>query len=278
MRHPLTIAHLTLVEARRRRIVVAGVVCAAAFLAVYATALFFAYRDMVADAQRTFIERQATLTSVTLAGFFAANFLAVVFAVLLPIDSLSGEIQSGVIQTLASKPIRRSDIVIGKWVGHCLLAVAYLSLLTGGIILSVRTIAGVAPHNPWRVVALMALEVTLLVTVSIAGGARLSTVTNGVAALGFYGVGFVGGLVEQIGGLSGIESLRTVGIFTSLISPSDSMWRLAAYHLQPTLLRGLAGPLFSGATVPSPLMIWWALGYTALALTYAVRSFNRRQL
>jgi Cu-processing system permease protein len=278
MRHALTIAHLTLVEARRRRIVVAGVVCAAAFLAVYATALFFAYRDMVADAQRTFIERQATLTSVTLAGFFAANFLAVVFAVLLPIDSLSGEIQSGVIQTLASKPIRRSDIVIGKWVGHCLLAVAYLLLLTGGIILSVRTIAGVAPLNPWGVVALMALEVTLLVTVSIAGGARLSTVTNGVAALGFYGVGFVGGLVEQIGGLSGIESLRTVGIITSLISPSDAMWRLAAYHLQPTLLRGLAGPLFSGATVPSPLMIWWALGYTALALAYGVRSFSRRAL
>ena len=56
------------------------------------------------------------------------------------------------------------------------------------------------------------------------------------------------------------------------------MWRLATYHLQPTLLRGLAGPLFSGATVPSPLMIWWALGYTALALAYGVRSFSRRAL
>jgi ABC-type transport system involved in multi-copper enzyme maturation permease subunit len=233
---------------------------------------------MLADARMTFIERQAALTAVTLAGFFAANFLAVVFAVLLPVDSLSGEIQSGVIQTLASKPIRRSDIVLGKWAGHWLLAVAYLTLLTGGIIVSVRTIAGLAPLNPWRVIALMALEVTLLMTVSIAGGARLSTVTNGIAALGFYGVGFIGGLVEQIGGLSGIESMRTVGIVTSLISPSDAMWRLAAYYLQPAILRGLSGPLFASATVPSALMIWWALGYTALALAYGVRSFSRRAL
>ena len=141
-------------------------------------------------------------------------------------------------------------------------------------------------HDRWvgpseslaRVLALMALEVTLLMTVSIAGWGRLSTVTNGIAALGFYGVGFIGGLVEQIGGLSGIESMRTVGIVTSLISPSDAMWRLAAYYLQPAILRGLSGPLFASATVPSALMIWWALGYTALALAYGVRSFSRRAL
>jgi hypothetical protein len=125
---------------------------------------------------------------------------------------------------------------------------------------------------------LMALEVTVLVTLSIAGGARLSTVTNGITALGFYGVGFVGGLIEQVGGLSGIQSLQTVGIVTSLISPSDAMWRLATYYLQPQILRGLAGPLYASATVPSAWMIWWAIGYTVVALLYGVRSFNRRAL
>ena len=45
MRDVMTVAHLTLVEARRRRIVLAGAVCALAFLVVFSVAVVFAYRD-----------------------------------------------------------------------------------------------------------------------------------------------------------------------------------------------------------------------------------------
>src|SRR6478672_10207664 len=147
MRSVLTIAHLTLVEARRRRIVVAGGVCA------------FAYREMAADQTLSFIERQGTLTAIMLVGFMAANFLSVMFAILLPIDTLSGEIDSGVIQTLASKPIDRATIVIGKWTGHLLLAIAYLLLLSTGILVVVRVVGGLAPHGVSRALALMMLEI-----------------------------------------------------------------------------------------------------------------------
>ncbi|MCQ3971583.1 ABC transporter permease subunit, partial [Klebsiella pneumoniae] len=54
--------------------------------------------------------------------FFAANFLSVVLAVVLPVDTLSGEIDSGVIQTIAAKPVPRAEIVVGKWAGHLTLA------------------------------------------------------------------------------------------------------------------------------------------------------------
>jgi hypothetical protein len=37
------------------------------------------------------------------------------------------------------------------------------------------------------------------------------------------------------------------------------------------------GPL-SGMAVPSVLMVWWAVGFTVLALVYAVRTFRRRPL
>ena len=122
MRNVITVAHLTLVEARRRRIVLAGAVCALAFLVVFSVAVVFAYREMVADATVSFVQRQGTLTAIMLVGFMAANFLSVMFAILLPVDTLSGEIDSGVVQTLASKPIDRAQIVLGKWAGHLLLA------------------------------------------------------------------------------------------------------------------------------------------------------------
>jgi Cu-processing system permease protein len=278
MKGTLTIAHLTLAEARRRRIMIAGLLCALAFLAVFAAALFFAARDMNSNARMSLVDRQAWLTTMTLVSFFAANFLAVVFAVLLPVDTLSGEIDSGVIQTLASKPIGRAEIVLGKWIAHWLMAIAYLTVLTGGILVSVRVITGFAPYSPARALALMGLEITLMMTVSIAGGARLSTVANGVTALGFYSVAFVGGFVEQIGALAGIESARMIGVAASLISPPDAMWRLAAYHLQTPIMRHLAGLLFSAASVPTQLMVWWAAAFTLLALLYAVASFNRRAL
>ena len=92
-------------------------------------------------------------------------------------------------------------------------------------------------HTPVGVMPLLMLEITLSLTVAVAGGARFSTVTNAITAVGFYGVAFIGGFVEQIGGFAGITSMRTIGILVSLFSPADSMWRLAAHYMQPEIAR-----------------------------------------
>ena len=62
-------------------------------------------------------------------------------AILLPIDSLSGEISSGVIQTLASKPVDRAAIIVGKWLAYFGMTAAYLALMAGGVVLSMRLFA-----------------------------------------------------------------------------------------------------------------------------------------
>jgi ABC-type transport system involved in multi-copper enzyme maturation permease subunit len=276
MRDVITIAHLTLVEARRRRIMLAGTVCALAFLVVFSVAVFFAQREMTAD-HVSFVERQGTLTAIKLVGFLAANFLSVIFAILLPVDTLSGEIDSGVVQTIASKPIDRAQILLGKWAGHLTLALAYLLMLSTGILVVVGFVGGLPPTGVTRALPLLMLEITLSLTIAMAGGARFSTVTNAITAVGFYGVAFIGGFVEQIGGMTGITSMRTIGILVSLVSPADSMWRLAAHHMEPEIARS-TGMLALGASVPSPLMVWWALGFTVLALLYAIRTFRRRAL
>ncbi|HEY7510669.1 MAG TPA: ABC transporter permease, partial [Vicinamibacteria bacterium] len=253
----LTIAHLTLHEARRRRVLLAALLCGLAFLAVFGVMMFLVDRDLTRAAE-PLVRRQLTLSLLTIAGLFATNFLSVLLAVLLPIDTLSGEIDSGVMQTLASKPIARRQIVLGKWLAHALIASGYLLFVAGGVLLAGRLAAGHAQLNVQRALPLMVLEVVLLVTVSIAGGTRLSTVTNGIAALGFYGVAFIGGWVEQIGGIAGVRSAQTAGTIASLISPPDSLWRRAAWELQPPLARDLGASPFTPASVPSALAVWWA--------------------
>jgi Cu-processing system permease protein len=277
MRNIITVAHLTLAEARRRRIVFAAALVALAFITLFGAALFFANRDMIVNQKISFPQRQITLSMLTVIGFFAANFLSVVFALLLPIDTLSGEIDSGVMQTLAAKPLDRAEILLGKWAGHLLMAFAYLLGICAGITLIVRAIAGFMPVNVAPALPLMLLEITLLLSVSIAGSARLNTITNAVVAVAFYAIAFVGGFVEQVGSVVGLPSARNIGIVVSLISPADSLWRLAIYNMQPAIVRGLETPLTT-FSVPTFWMVWWAMGFTGLTLVYAVRTFARRNL
>ncbi len=278
MRDLLTIAHLTLHEAMRRRILTAALIGGGAFLALFAIGLHFVLRDIAAHASMTPIERRALLNILTLAGLYATNMLVVLTAVLLPVDTLAGEIHSGVMQTLASKPILRRDIVLGKWLGHWIVMAGYLALLAGGVLAITATLAHFTPPRIERGLPLMLFEGTLLLTISIAGGTRLSTVTNGMMAFGLFGFATVGNLIEQIGTMTDNVAARHVGTFASLIMPSESLWQLAASQMQPALMRELGASPFSPASVASPAMLWWTAGYMLVVLAIALRTFEKRAL
>ena len=273
-----TIMQLTLVEARRKRIVTAAAVCGALYLLLYGAAALFTVRTM--DAVHTpLLTRQLNLAVLTVAGCYTANVLGCLFAVLLPVDALSGEIDSGVMQTIASKPIRRSDVVIGKWLGYGVIVMVYVSIILTGVFLIPRLFGGYVPADMVRIVALMLLADVVLVTVSIAGGTRLSTVTNGVVACGYFGLAFMGGVIEQVGTIAGIQSARNLAVLASLVSPTDALWRLGAYYLTPGSLRDLlAAAPFGTASVPTALMVWWSVGLTLIVLAWAVRQFSNRAL
>ena len=277
MRGILTMVHLTLHEARRRKLLLAVLIFGVAFLGLFATGFHFIHRDLKAHEVPP-AQRKLILNSVMMAGFYAVNFLMIMTAVLVPVDTLSGEISSGVMQTLASKPLCRLQIILGKWVGFSLVLLLYLALMTGGLVLIGRILAGVTPLRIATGISLMGLEGTLLLTLSIAGGTRLTTIANGVAVLGLYGLAFIGGWMEQIGTLLGNAKARYVGIIASLFVPSESLWQLAAYHMQPPLLRDLNLTPFSPASVPSGYMVLWAAGYIVVTLSWAIWQFHKRNL
>jgi Cu-processing system permease protein len=272
-----TIAHLTIHEAARRRILLALLICGAAFLVLFGIGLHFIARESGKELT-SLAERRALLTFITLAGLYAINFLMVMTAVLLPVDTISGEIATGVMQTVASKPVRRLDIVLGKWLAFAGLTAGYLVLMAGGVLLISRVIANLTLPGIQRGLPLMLLESWVLVSLVLAGGARLSTVTTGVVAFGFYGVAFIGSWVEQIGAHANNLAARNVGTIASLIMPTEAMWQLAAHNMQPTIMRDLAMTPFSPVSVPSPAMVAWAIGHGLLTLILAMRWFHKRPL
>jgi len=278
MRAILTVAHLTVHEAGRRRVLLAAVVCGIAFVALFATGFYFIVKDVTRQTAADLFERRMMLTFFTLAGLYGANFLAVMTSVLLAVDTLSGEITSGVLQTLASKPVRRSDILLGKWLAFVGLSLAYLGVLAGGILTAARLLGGLLPPNLERGLPLMALELVLFVTLTIAGGTRLSTVTNGVVVFGLYGVAFIGSWVEQIGTHAGNHAAQSIGTLASLFMPSEALWQLAAHHMQPAIMRDMGMTPFSPVSVPTSAMVAWAGGYALVTLLFAIGSFRRRPL
>jgi Cu-processing system permease protein len=274
-----TIARLTLHEVRGRKVALAALILGIAFLAIYAAGFYFIFQDFK-DSSRGFQRAQANVGFgfIVMAGLYAVNFLMVMMAVLLPVDTISGDIRSGTIQTLVTKPLRREEIVLGKWLAYWLILAIYLGAMAGGVLLIVWLIAGYRLADVGSGLLLMLLEGTLLMTLSILGGTRLSTLANGVMVFGLYGLAFIGGWMEQIGTFLGNLTAQNVGILSSLLVPTESLWQLAAWHMQPPLLRDVGFTPFSVASVPSTGMVVWAAAYTALALLMALRLFRTRDL
>lgn len=278
MRGTLLIARLTWLETRRRRIALAALICGLLFLAVFGSAIYFGFRHVAEQGPTNAVEMRVAATILTVAGLYVVNFLVTAVAILLPIDSLSGEIGSGVIQTLASKPVDRAAIVVGKWLAYFAMTAAYLALLGGGVVLSMRWFADYTPSVVLLPMVLMLLGAAVMLSITIAGGVRLTTITNGIVAFSFYGVAFIAGWMEQIMSMFGNSTARYVGTIVSLLSPADAMWRRAAYEMQPLAAQVLQAGPFGVVSVPSAAMIGWAVTFVVVVLAFGAWLFRRRAL
>ncbi len=275
------LARLTVTEALRRRIATAALFVGLAFLLVFGIGLHFIHRDIEAHVPAhgpNAAIRGAAISVIVMAGLYAATFLAMMASVVFALDTLAGEIGSGVIETLCTKPVRRISILLGKWLGCAALVLGYAVLLLGGVLLVARLVAGFTPPHLVQGLSLVLLEGLLMMSLALAFGTRLSPLASGMAVFGLYGLAFVGGWVEQIGTMMGNVTARSVGIVSSLVMPSESLWQLASYSMQPPLVRDVGITPFSVASVPSDAMVAWAIGYTLVTIVAAMRLLSRRDL
>ncbi|MGH2542191.1 MAG: ABC transporter permease [Ardenticatenaceae bacterium] len=273
----LVIARLTFREAIRRKIVLAALALGALFLIVYGVGYSFIEQELQRE-MASVLERNEVRTFILTAGLYVVNFLMVMLTVLTSVDTLAGEIGSGTIHAIAAKPLRRLDIILGKWMGFAAMLTLYLLLMAGGVMGVVYLLSGVIVPHAAQGLTLMWLNVLLLLAVMLLGGAMLSTLTNGVMVFGLYAIAFIGGWIEHIGSFLQSQMAINIGIISSLIFPSEALWRRAAYEMQSLLVAATGFSPFSALSAPSPLMVGYAVLYAAVALVLAVRVFNRRDL
>lgn len=279
----ITIMQLTMRETQRRRILWVALLMGIAFLAIYGVGFHYIFVELEAEIARgrgpgaRFLPVIANFLLLT--GLYVIHFLVVVLAALLSAGTLSGEIESHTMETLLTKPLRRWQVVLGKWLGYFLMIAVYLLLLAGGVILITYLRSGLQARNIVPGLGLMLLGALSMLSLSLLGGTRLSTLANGAAAFMFYSLAFVGGWVEQIGALLQNNTAVDVGILSSLLMPADALWKKASLLFQPQMQLDLdmAGP-FVVMSEPSDLMTAYAVGYVFVLLLLALWSFSRRDL
>jgi Cu-processing system permease protein len=271
-----TVTWLTFHEARRRRMVLAALVMGGLFLLLYGLGVALIDQNLKEDSTSA-LELRFGYSLLLIAGLYVVHFLTVMLAIFASVDTIAGEIASHTIQTLVTKPVRRWQIVLGKWLGYAAMLLLYLGLLGGGIFLVMYLLVGYTPPNPLAGLLLLMLEALVLLSLSMLGGTRLSTLTNGVLLFMLYGVAFIGAWVEQIGALLQSHAAVNVGIVTSLLMPVEALWRRASYLMQPPIMSSIPTP-FSGTSPPSQAMVIYAALYAAAALGLAMRAFSRRDL
>jgi len=274
----LIFSELTIREAQRRHILLVALIMGLAYLALFAAGFHYVFLQMQRDGLSGPQADMITGFLLT-AGLYAANLLVTVMAVLVSVTTISGEIDSHTIETLITKPVRRWEVVLGKWLAFAALLTIYVLFLAGGLMLIVYLQTGFQFRNIGFGLALMIQQALIILSLTIAGGTRLSTLANGVLAFTLYAIAFMGGWVEQIGALFRNEAAVDIGIITSLIMPSEILWKKALTLFQPSMasMPFSAGP-FAVASQPSDLMVTYGVLYMVGFVLFAMWSFSRRDL
>lgn len=280
MNATLTIASLTIREAVRRRLLLAFVAITAVIVGLSAWGF-----DRLSHTQSlTSGESNVAVAQALILFMFMFSFVLALSASAMASPSISSEVESGVLMTIVTRPIRRSEVLLGKWLGLATLLAGYAAgvcFLEFGV---VRWASGFVPPNPVLVGVYLFAEGALLLTLALLLSTRVPMLAAGVIGVAVFGAAWLAGVVGALGTAFNLAALRTVGQVGRFLLPTDGLWHAAIYYLQPPslitqhLAEGGRGDPFFAQGAPSAAYLLWVACWFGIALIAAVASFERREL
>lgn len=290
MRNVLLVTELSLREAVRKRLVAVLLVLSALFIGFYLYGIFRMDASLDARAAEAGLNGRSANGSgnlpvmyAAMLGMYLVYFLASLMSVLSTVGAISGDIENGVMQSVIARPIRRSELVLGRWLGFLTVNVTYVALLSATLLGGVYAITGYLPPAPGAAVLLIALAVALLTALTVLGSTLFTTLAGGIGVFVLYGLGSAGGILSAIGQISANPTLTTLGRAANIAMPTNALWLGASYHLQPDLLLEIArrsqgaNPFF-GSDPMNPGLLTWAAVLTLVAVGGAAWRLSRRDL
>ena len=280
------LARYTMTECSRRRLFLVVPAITVIFLALYAIGVHFAFLAASGTTEQAGggLVDVTSLVGSTLVGLamFACLFFGAVLSVFLTFNTVRGDAETGLLQTLVVRPVGRRNVLIGRFLGAVILCGSYVFFVYLAAVAITGLIGGWWP----RPLALPGLQlvagVVVITALSILGSVFLTTIPNGIAILMLYLGGLLGGLLKQIGDALNLPKLQGTGKAIAYAVPFEALYQ-AGLNSLTSGVTGLArvivrlGP-FGGAE-PGGTWLWpYAAAYVLVVLGVAVWGFNRRDL
>ncbi|MCW2575121.1 MAG: ABC-type transport system involved in multi-copper enzyme maturation, permease component [Modestobacter sp.] len=279
----LTVAGLTLREAARRRVVRALLVLTVVLLAL--SAWGFSRLVGLDTELGTMTSGEARLVASLLLNLimFGMSLIAAIGTAFLAGPTLAGEVESGQALAILARPVRRSAVLLGKWLGLVAFGCGYVVLAGLAQILVVRATVGYWPPAPAAGLALLAAETVVLLTLALLLSSVVSTMASGIVAVGLFGSTWVAGVVGGIGGALGNQGVERVGTVSRILLPTDGLWRGAMNAFQDPIALVQMGPGEGGFPFLSeapltPAYLAWAAVWVAMIWGLTALSFARRDV
>lgn len=279
----VTIAALTLREALRRRVVLALAVLTLVLLVLSG----WGFSRVAAESGgATLTSGEARLTASIMLNLvmFGFSLIAALGTAFLAGPTLSGETESGIALAVLARPIRRSAVLLGKWLGLVGFGSSFVVLAGLAQCLVVRQTVDYWPPQPALALALLVAQTIVLLTLALLLSTTVSPMASGVVAVGLFGATWIAGVVGAIGASLGNDAVARVGTVSRMILPTDGLWRGAMRAFQdPTALvefggtEGQAFPFLSVAPLTVTYVLWAAV-WVAMIWGLAAASFLRKDL
>ncbi len=282
MSRVLTIARLTILEASRRKLLLA--LGALTIVVIALTSWGFSRLPHMKDVSPAEVRLAASQLTILVAFMFSG--VLALGSTLVAAPAISSDIESGIALAILPRPIRRSEVLMGKWLGLAFLVALYAGLSGALEILGIWLATGYVAPNPGAAVVFVAGEGIVLMTLALLLSTRLAPMTGGVIALVLFFVAWIGGIALTIGQTFGNDTITNIGLGSRLLIPTDGLWHGAIYYLEPSDIlaaaravgRARAGnPFFADSPLPVSYILW-VLVWLAGLLGLANWSFGRRDL
>jgi ABC-type transport system involved in multi-copper enzyme maturation permease subunit len=282
----LTIAGLTVAEVVRRRIawVLIGLTVISVLLTTWGTERLVTLARESGEAQE--LEVWFATSQILILVAFMFSFVLAMTAAFLGAPAIAADLESGVAQTMLARPIRRADLVLGRWLG-LVLVVALYAVASGMLeIVALGLVTGYAPPHPWLAVGYLAAQSVVLLTLALLLSTRLPSIAAGAICVVLFGLGWMAGVFAGIGRFFDAAPLVTAAEASRWLLPTDGLWRGTIYGLEPPAVVLIAlgrgpvtgvNPFFAAAAPPPEFLVWSAI-WVAVVLGLAVFSLSRRDL
>ncbi len=278
----LAVAALTLREASRRKVLRALAVLTLVLLGLSAWGFSLLARESGFDALTSGQARLVASQFLNLV-MFGMSLIAALGTAFLAGPTLSGETESGVALTVLARPVRRSAVLLGKWLGLAAFGSGFVVVAGLAQCLVVRWTVDYWPPEPLTALVLLAAQTVVLLTLGLLLSTAISPMASGIVAVGLFGATWVAGVVGGIGQALSNEGVAQVGTVSRMLLPTDGLWRGAMHALQDPSVLGSFGegleafPFLSRSSLAGTYLAWVVV-WVAMVGGLTAASFQRKDL